>query len=80
MKTITDEKHKKIDWIITLVPLGMVIGLCILFFVFPEKSNMILSQIRFFLGIRLEHIILLLDLGYLFYRYFLQPQSMEILS
>lgn len=63
MRTITDENHKKIDWIITLVPLGMVIGLCILFFVFPEKSNMILSQIRFFLGDTLGTYYLVIGLG-----------------
>ena len=39
-----------IDWMITLVPLGIVIALCILFFLLPEQSNAILSQIRFFFG------------------------------
>ena len=29
----------KIDWGITLIPLGIIIALCILFFVFPESSN-----------------------------------------
>ncbi len=44
------EGCKKIDWIVTLVPLGLVIALCILFFFVPEKSNAVLSQIRFFFG------------------------------
>ena len=38
---------KEIDWMITLVPLISVIGLCILFFRMPEQSNKVLSQIRF---------------------------------
>ncbi len=40
----------KIDWMITFVPLTSVIVLCILFFLAPEQSKRILSQIRFLLG------------------------------
>lgn len=43
-------ERKKIDWMITLVPLGIVIALSILFFLMPEKSNAVLSQIRLFFG------------------------------
>lgn len=42
--------EKKIDWMITLVPLALIVGLCILFFFMPEQSNTILSQIRYFFG------------------------------
>lgn len=45
----TASKHK-IDWLITLVPLTLIIVLCILFFYMPEQSNTVISQIRFFLG------------------------------
>ena len=45
----TKKEHAKIDWMITLVPLAIVIALCILFFLAPEQSNAVLSQIRFFL-------------------------------
>lgn len=48
-KNITNTKGK-IDWMITLVPLGIVIALCILFFLLPDQSNAVLSQIRFFFG------------------------------
>lgn len=40
----------KIDWIITLLPLGVIIVLCCLFFFEQEKSNEILSKIRFLFG------------------------------
>ena len=40
----------KIDWMITSVPLVIVITLCVLFFVVPEQSNEVLRQIRCFLG------------------------------
>ena len=44
-----DEKNK-IDWIITIVPFALIVGLCGLFIAMPDQSNRILSQIRFFLG------------------------------
>lgn len=40
----------KIDWMITLVPLLIVVGLAILFFFLPDASNAVLSQVRFFFG------------------------------
>ena len=43
-------QKEKIDWIITLVPLFLIIALCVLFFFMPEQSNKVLSQIRFFSG------------------------------
>ena len=46
----TKKEHGKIDWMITLVPLAIVIALCVLFFFIPEQSNAVLSQIRFFFG------------------------------
>ena len=45
-----ENEKKKIDWMITLLPLGIVIALSILFFFAPEASNVVLSQIRFLLG------------------------------
>lgn len=44
------EKQGKIDWMITLVPAGIIIFLCILFFFLPEQSNQFLSWIRFLSG------------------------------
>lgn len=54
---------KKIDWVITLVPLGIVVGLCIVFFLMPEQSNAILSQIRFFFGDTFGTYYLVIGLG-----------------
>ena len=50
MESGITRSKRKIDWVITLLPLTIIIGLCILFFLLPEQSNKILSQIRFFLG------------------------------
>ena len=48
---------------ITLLPLAIVILLCILFFIFPEQSNSVLSQIRFFLGDTFGTYYLVIGLG-----------------
>ena len=50
MKAREKVEHSKIDWMITLLPLALIIVLCILFFFMPEQSNIVLSQIRFFFG------------------------------
>lgn len=53
----------KIDWMITLVPLSIIVALCILFFFMPEQSNAILSQIRFFFGDTFGIYYLIIGLG-----------------
>lgn len=57
------KEPKKIDWMITLVPLGVIIILCILFFFLPERSNQVLSQVRFFFGDTFGTYYLVIGLG-----------------
>ena len=59
----TKKEHGKIDWMITLVPLAIVIALCVLFFFAPERSNTVLSQIRFFFGDTFGTYYLVIGLG-----------------
>mgnify|MGYP004625031079 CR=1 FL=1 len=59
----TKKEHVKIDWMITLVPLAIVIALCVLFFFAPEQSNAVLSQIRFFFGDTFGTYYLVIGLG-----------------
>lgn len=47
---IFKDESKKIDWLITLVPLAIVVGLSILFFLMPEQSNRVIGVIRYVLG------------------------------
>ncbi len=54
---------KNIDWIITIVPLAIIIGLCILFFFLPNQSNAVLSQLRFFFGDTFGVYYLIIGLG-----------------
>ena len=63
MKKNASLDRKKIDWMITLLPLGIIIALCILFFFMPEQSNAVLSQIRFFFGDTFGTYYLIIGLG-----------------
>lgn len=53
----------KIDWVITLVPLFLIVGMSLLFFFMPEQSNAVTSQIRFFLGDTMGSYYLVIGLG-----------------
>ncbi len=57
------DTSKKIDWMITLVPLALVIGLSILFFALPNQSNQVISQIRSLLGDTMGVYYLIIGLG-----------------
>lgn len=50
MNKKNDYNKNRIDWMITLVPFLLIGLLCLLFFVFPEESNVVLSGVRNFLG------------------------------
>lgn len=63
MNKQTAKSRGKIDWMITLVPLGFVIALCVLFFFMPEQSNEILGKIRFFFGDTFGTYYLVIGLG-----------------
>lgn len=64
MKKINSET-KKIDWMITLVPLLLIVALCVVFMFYPEQSNVILSQVRFFFGDTFGVYYLIIGLGML---------------
>lgn len=57
------KQEKKIDWMITLLPLAIVVVLCVVFFFLPEQSNAVLSQIRFFFGDTFGTYYLIIGLG-----------------
>lgn len=64
-------KTKKIDWMITLLPLLSIVLLGVLFFAMPEQSNAILSQIRFFFGDTMGTYYLIIGLGFFLVSLFL---------
>lgn len=61
--SIQQKQKKEIDWMITIVPLALVVGLSVVFFFLPEQSNVIISQVRFFLGDTLGSYYLIIGLG-----------------
>lgn len=63
MNTNQSVERSKIDWMITLVPLAIVVALCIVFFFAPEQSNAVLSRIRFFFGDTFGTYYLVIGLG-----------------
>ena len=54
----------KIDWLITLLPLSIILFLCVLFFVMPEQSNIFLAKIRYFVGDVFGVYYLIIGLGF----------------
>lgn len=40
----------KIDWMVTLVPFVLIVGLAVLLFIAPEQSNRVIGSIRYFFG------------------------------
>lgn len=60
-----EKTENKIDWLITLFPLGSILVLCTLFFLFPAKSSSVIASIRFMLGDTFGVYYLVLGLGFL---------------
>ncbi len=59
----TIKSKGRIDWLITILPLALILGLCVTFMIWPDRSNIILSQIRFFFGDTLGAYYLIVGLG-----------------
>lgn len=57
------KESARIDWMITLVPLLIIVGLCIVFFFAPEASNVVLGKIRFLFGDTFGTYYLVIGLG-----------------
>ncbi len=49
-KNLIKSVNKQIDWMITLVPFILIMGLAVFLFIFPEQSNAVIGQVRFFFG------------------------------
>ena len=55
----------QIDWVITLVPLILILSLATLFFAIPEQSNQVVGQIRYVFGDTFGVYYLIIGLGIL---------------
>lgn len=45
-----EKMTKKIDWMITLVPFVIILGLGAIFLILPKQANDVLGQVRYFFG------------------------------
>ena len=62
-KIAAKAESKKIDWIITILPLVSIVGLCVLFFFMPDQSSAVLNQVNYFFGNTFGTYYLVIGLG-----------------
>jgi len=55
----------RVDWMVTLIPFVLIITLAALLFIFPEQSNEVIGQVRFFFGDTVGLYYLVMGLGVL---------------
>ena len=63
--------NSRIDWMITLVPFILIMGLAVYLFIYPEQANVVISQVRFFFGDTVGLYYLVIGLGVLIVSIFL---------
>lgn len=63
--------RKNVDWFITIVPVLIIVGLAVIFSVFPEQTNTVLGQVRFFIGDTFGVYYLIIGLGILLVSFYL---------
>lgn len=64
-------KSSRIDWLITLAPFIIIMALAGVLFIFPNESNDIIGQVRFFFGDTLGIYYLIIGIGMLLVSVFL---------
>lgn len=70
-KQLKTADKSRIDWMITLVPFVLIMGLAMYLFIFPEQGNAVISQVRFFFGDTLGSYYIIIGLGFLIISFFL---------
>lgn len=63
-KQIKKEKGQ-IDWLLTLMPFVIIGGLAVFLFLFPDRANGVIAQVRFFFGDTLGSYYLIMGIGIL---------------
>ena len=53
----------QIDWIVTLIPFGIILALAGFLFIYPRESNEVIAKIRFFFGDTIGSLYLMIGLG-----------------
>ena len=63
--------RNRIDWMVTLLPFILIMGLAMLLFLFSEQANAVISQVRFFFGDTIGIYYLIMGVGVLIISLFL---------
>ncbi|MBR4807180.1 MAG: BCCT family transporter [Lachnospiraceae bacterium] len=61
----------RIDWLLTLVPFVLIMGLAVYFFAATEQANEVVAQVRFFFGDTLGSYYIIIGVGVLAISFFL---------
>lgn len=54
-----------VDWMITIIPFALIVGLATFLFLMPEQANSVIAQVRFFFGDTVGLFYLMVGLGFL---------------
>ena len=54
-----------VDWMITIIPFALIVGLAAFLFLMPEQANSVIAQVRFFFGDTVGLYYLMVGLGFL---------------
>ncbi len=57
------KEGRRIDWLVTLLPVVSIMLLALYLFVFPEQANVVISKVRFFFGDTMGIYYLIIGLG-----------------
>lgn len=57
---------KRIDWLVTIIPVVVITALSILFMVLPEESNAALGEVRFFFGDKMGFFYIIFGILFIF--------------
>lgn len=70
-ETTGNSSERKVDWLITICPFAIIVGLAVYLFCFPEQANDSIAKVRFFFGDTLGSYYLILGIGVLIVSIFL---------
>lgn len=66
IKYFFTNEAKRIDWLVTIIPVVVITALSILFMVLPEQSNAALGEVRFFFGDKMGFFYIIFGILFIF--------------
>ena len=66
IKYFFTNEAKRIDWLVTIIPVVVITALSVLFMVLPEQSNAALGEVRFFFGDKMGFFYIIFGILFIF--------------